>query len=88
MDRKTQFNIWYVVAALAVLTLVQSLYQAGKHYMTIPYSRFQTLLDQDDIDQVWIQQNTIQGTLKNADKDGLKQFTTTRVSPDLAAELN
>jgi cell division protease FtsH len=88
MDRKTQFNIWYVVAALAVFTLVQSLYQVSKQFTTIPYSRFQTLLDQGDIDQVWIQQNTIQGTLKKADKDGLKQFTTTRVSPDLAAELN
>jgi cell division protease FtsH len=66
----------------------QSLYQLGKQYTTIPYSQFQTLLNEDKIDQVWIEQNTIQGSLKKPDKDGLKQFVTTRVAPDLAAELD
>src|ERR1700691_2320330 len=61
-DRKTQINIWYIVFAFLGLTLAQSFYQASKQYTTIPYSQFQTLLDQDKIDQVWIEQNTIQGT--------------------------
>jgi cell division protease FtsH len=88
MDRKTKINVWYIVAALAGFMLVQSFYQQSKQYTTIPYSRFQTLLDQDNIDQVWIEQNTIEGTLKQPEKDGLKQFVTTRVAPDLASELN
>jgi len=88
MDRKTKINIWYIVVALAGFMLVQSFYQQSKQYTTIPYSRFQTLLDQDNIDQVWIEQNTIEGTLKQPEKDGLKQFVTTRVAPDLASELN
>ncbi len=88
MDRKTKINIWYIIAALLIFMLVQSFYQSSKQYTGIPYSRFQTLLDQDKIDQVWIEQNTIQGTLKTPEKDGLKQFVTTRVSPDLANELN
>ncbi len=88
MDRKTKINIWYILAALAGFMLVQGFYQQSKQYTTIPYSRFQTLLDQDKIDQVWIEQNTIQGTLKQPEKDGLKQFITTRVAPDLASELN
>jgi cell division protease FtsH len=88
MDRKTKINIWYVVAALAGFMLVQGFYQQSKQYTTIPYSRFQTLLDQDKIDQVWIEQNTIEGTLKQPENDGLKQFVTTRVTPDLASELN
>jgi cell division protease FtsH len=83
-----QTTVWYVVAALLGFMLFQSFYQLGKQYTTIPYSQFQTLLDQDKIEQVWIEQNTIQGTLKKADKDGLKQFVTTRVAPDLAAELD
>jgi cell division protease FtsH len=87
-DRKTQINIWYVVLALLGFTLAQSFYQASKQYTTIPYSQFQTLLDQDKIDQVWIEQNTIQGTLKAPEKDGLKQFVTTRVTPDLATVLD
>ena len=87
MDRKTKINVWYIVAALAGFMLIQGFYQQSKQYTTIPYSQFQTLLDQDKIDQVWIQQNTIEGTLKQPEKDGLKQFVTTRVAPDLAAQL-
>jgi cell division protease FtsH len=87
-DRKTQINIWYVVVALLGFMLAQSFYQASKQYTTIPYSQFETLLDQDKIDKVWIEQNTIQGTLKEPEKDGLKQFVTTRVTPDLATVLD
>ena len=79
MDRKTKFNIWYIVAALAIFTLVQSFYQTKTQYTAIPYSQFQTLLDQNKIDKVWIEQNTIEGTLKQPEKDGLKQFVTNRV---------
>src|ERR1700756_335293 len=88
MDRKTKINIWYVVVALAGFMLVQGFYQQSKQYTTIPYSRFEQLLDQDKIDQVWIEQNTIQGTLRKPEKDDLKQFVTTRVTPDLAAVLD
>ncbi|MFZ3359827.1 MAG: ATP-dependent zinc metalloprotease FtsH [Xanthobacteraceae bacterium] len=88
MDRKTKINLWYIVAALVGFALVQSYYQASKEYTTIPYSQFQTLLDADKIDKVWIQQNTIEGTLRDPDKDGLKQFVTTRVTPDLATMLD
>ena len=87
MDPKTKFNIWYVVAALAIFTLVQGYFQQKNQYTTIPYSQFQTLLDQNKVDKVWIEQNTIEGTLKQPEKNGLKQFVTTRVAPDLAAEL-
>ena len=85
--RKTQFNLWYMIVALIGFSLLQGFYQASKQYTTIPYSQFQTLLDQDKIDQVWIEQNTIQGTLKE-EKDGLKRFVTTRITPDLATVLD
>src|SRR5205807_5010670 len=55
----------------------------------IPYSRFETLLDQNKIKEVAITQNRIQGTLKEAEPDGLKDFVTTRVQPpELAETLN
>lgn len=88
MDRKTQINIWYVIAAFIAFSMVQGFYQASKQYTIIPYSQFQTLLDEDKIDKVWIEQSTIEGTLKKPEKDGLKQFVTTRVSPDLSAQLD
>jgi cell division protease FtsH len=88
MNRKTMVNIWYVVAALAVFTLIQGFYQSSKQYTTIPYSRFEQLLDGNKIDKIWVEQNSIEGTLKEKQKDGLVRFATTRVSPDLAAELD
>lgn len=57
-------------------------------FTTIPYSRFEQLLDENKIDKVWIEQNSIEGTLNAKQKDGLKRFATTRVSPDLAAKLD
>jgi cell division protease FtsH len=88
MDRKTKFNIWYIVAALVIFMLAQSFYQSSKQYTTIPYSRFESLLDQNKIHEVWIAQNAIQGTLKEPEKDGLKRFITTRVPSDLASQLD
>jgi cell division protease FtsH len=88
MDRATRINVWYVVAAIAGFVLLQSYYQASKQYAEIPYSQFETLLNQDKIERVWVAQNTIQGTLKAPGKNGLKQFVTTRVSRDLATELD
>jgi cell division protease FtsH len=86
MDRKTKINLWYVVAAVVGFTLLQSFYQTSKEYTTIPYSQFQTLLEQDKVDKVWVSQNTIEGALKAPD-NGVTKFVTTRVAPDLAAEL-
>jgi cell division protease FtsH len=86
--RKTQINAWYFVAAFIGFSLLQGYYQHSKQYTTIPYSEFKTLLDQDKIDKVWVEQNTIEGTLKEPEKNGLKQFVTTRVSPDIATELD
>ncbi|MFZ0607458.1 MAG: ATP-dependent zinc metalloprotease FtsH [Xanthobacteraceae bacterium] len=88
MNPKTTFNIWYFVAAFIAFSLIQGWYQQHKEYTTIPYSQFQTLLDADKIDKVWIEQNTIEGTLKEPEKGGLKQFVTTRVTPDLATALD
>jgi cell division protease FtsH len=88
MDRKLKINIWYIVAAFVGLTLVQGFYQASKQFTTIPYSRFEALLNDNKIDKVWVAQNSIEGTLKQPDTDGLKQFVTTRVEPDLATQLD
>ena len=88
MDRRTTINIWYIVAAVAGFMLVQGFYQSSKQYTTIPYSQFERLLDEDKIDKVWIEKDSIQGTLKEAEKDGLKQFVTTRVDSGLAARLD
>jgi cell division protease FtsH len=88
MDKKTHINFWYVIAAILGMLWVQSLYLQTTQRTAIPYSRFQTLLEQDKISQVEIGADYIQGTLKKAEPDGLKDFVTTRVAPDLVKSLD
>jgi cell division protease FtsH len=88
MDRRTKLNIWYIVAVCVALSLLQGAYQASKQYATIPYSQFQSLLDANKVDKVWVAQNDIKGLLKEPEQNGKKQFETTRVDPALAGELD
>ncbi|HSU55826.1 MAG TPA: ATP-dependent zinc metalloprotease FtsH, partial [Candidatus Dormibacteraeota bacterium] len=51
-------------------------------------SRFHTLLEQDKIAEIAITENHIYGTLKDKGPNGLKEFVTTRVEPELADKLD
>ena len=81
MEKKQQIHFWYVIAAVLLMLLIQSLYLQSTKVTPIPYSRFETLLDANKVNEVAITQNRIQGTLKEAEPDGLKDFVTTRVEP-------
>jgi cell division protease FtsH len=87
-DKKTHINFWYVTGAILLLFWIQSFYVATTKSTPIPYSRFQSLLNEDKIAEIGISQNSIRGTLKEAQQDGLKDFVTTRVEPDLAQGLD
>jgi cell division protease FtsH len=86
MEKKQQIHFWYVIAAVLLMLFIQSLYLQSTKVTPIPYSRFETLLDENKIKEVAITQNQIQGSLKEAEPDGLKDFVTTRVQPAEFAE--
>jgi cell division protease FtsH len=86
VEKKQQINFWYVIAAVLLMLLIQSLYLQSTKLTPIPYSRFETLLDANKVKEVAITQNRIQGNLKEAEPDGLKDFVTTRVQPPELAE--
>ena len=88
MDKKIHINFWYVTGAILLMLWIQSLYLASTKSTPIPYSRFQTLLNDDKVAEIGITQNSIRGTLKEAQSDGLKDFVTTRVEPELAQSLD
>jgi cell division protease FtsH len=88
MDKKIHINFWYVTAAILMMLWIQSLYLTTTKSTPIPYSRFQTLVNEDKVAEIGITQNSIRGTLKEAQPDGLKDFVTTRVEPDLAQSLD
>ncbi|KAF0096555.1 MAG: cell division protease FtsH [Rhodospirillaceae bacterium] len=88
MDKKIQINFWYVIATVLGVLFLQNLYIQSTKIPPIPYSRFQLLLDQGKVAEIAITQNRIRGTLREAESDGLKEFVTTRVEPDLAEKLD
>jgi len=84
-------SLWYGLALLLVLGLVQMYYMTpgGR---TVPYSEFKTMVQNGQVAEVLIGDQTIRGTLKPgagaAGDDKSRQFTTTRVEdPKLAEEL-
>ncbi|MDO8436847.1 MAG: ATP-dependent zinc metalloprotease FtsH [Nitrosomonadaceae bacterium] len=88
MDKKTQINFWYVIVAVLGVLFVQNLYTQYTKVAPIPYSQFQTLLDQDKIAEIAVTHDYIYGKLREAGADGLKEFVTTRVEPELADKLD
>jgi len=87
-DKKVHINFWYVIAAVLGMLLIQDLYLESTKLTPIPYSRFQALLHEDKVAKIAIGQNYISGELKEAQPDGLKDFVTARVDPDLAQNLD
>jgi len=88
MDKKTQTNFWYVIAAVLGILFIQNLYLQSTKLTPIPYSRFNTLLSEDKVAEIAISPNYIRGSLKEAQGDGLKDFVTTRVEPELSQLLD
>ncbi len=88
MDKKVHINFWYVIAAVLGMLWIQSLYVESTARTPIPYSKFQSLLNEDKIAKVEIGPTYISGSLKKAEPDGLKDFVTARVAPDLAQALD
>ena len=84
MDKKAQFHIWYFVAAMFAILLLQNLIATYTQVESITYSQFQALLHAGKVDNVVVSETMISGDLK--DGSG-KRFVTPRVDPAVAAEL-
>jgi cell division protease FtsH len=87
MDKKTQINIWYVIAAIIGVMLLQSLFVQTQQVETIPYSQFQRYLKEGRVDDIVVTETRIRGRLTDAAEGGPREFVTNRVDPGLAAEL-
>ena len=85
-DKKHHINFWYIIGVVLAMMLIQDVYLASRKLTPIPYSQFEQLISEDKVKEVWISQNQIQGTLKEALPDGTKDFITTRVQPPELAE--
>jgi cell division protease FtsH len=85
--RKRQVMVWYVLAAMLGVLLFQWWWASYSQVETIPYSQFESLLDQDKVAQVTVSADSIQGALKEPLPNGKRDFFATRVDPQLAEKL-
>ncbi len=83
IEKKHTFNIWYVVAAVFGVLLLQSLYAQWQAVEPISYSQFQNYLRDGQVKEIVVTEKSIRGVLQNGN-----QFATNRVDPGLAAELD
>src|SRR3990172_5701191 len=84
MDKKIKLNIWYIVAAMFGVLLLQSLWVQSQQVETIPYSEFQAHLKEGRVAEVVVTETYIRGVLTDGEH---RQFITMRVEPGIAEEL-
>jgi cell division protease FtsH len=83
IKREHQINFWYLVAAVIAVLLIQDLLLQPAQVKTIPYSEFQTLVDQGQVTNLVVGPEQITGTYKEP-ADHSQRFATRRVPPELA----
>ncbi|AJC83354.1 ATP-dependent metalloprotease FtsH 2 (plasmid) [Rhizobium etli bv. phaseoli str. IE4803] len=86
MNKKTQFNIGYWIAAFFILMAIQYFFATATQVARIPYSQFEADLRAGKIAEVAVSDRFIQGRYKQPQNDNA-YFVTTRVEPDLAQQL-
>jgi cell division protease FtsH len=86
MDKRVRFHVWYVIAALIGVILLEQLWVASTQVDVLPYSAFLDDLQAGKIGEVRVSGNYMEGQFKEP-QNGKRQFVTTRVPPDVADQL-
>jgi cell division protease FtsH len=87
MKKEHQYHAWYWVVAFAAIMIVQAVFASYTQIEHVPYSQFQSDLKAGKVAEVDVSGNYIHGKYKVKDKNGYDEFITTRVTPDIAREL-
>jgi cell division protease FtsH len=88
MERRTQFNIGYILFAVLAILLLQQWWQQAQTIEVVPYSEFERLLAEDRIEEVVVSDSRITGKLKAPEKDGKKVVVANMVQPEVADRLS
>ncbi len=87
MDKQQRWHAWYAFIAIMGVILFAQMWALSRNVAVIPYSEFLDDLSAGKIAQVRVSGDYIEGDWKEAQKSGAKSFQTTRVAPQLAADL-
>src|SRR5882672_11639346 len=87
MERRTQFNVGYLLFALVAMLALQQWWQRAQTVEVVPYSEFEKMLAEGKIDEVAVSDQRITGKLKS--KEGGKTVAVANlVPPELAERLS
>jgi cell division protease FtsH len=86
MDKQQTFNIWYFVAAIAGVLLLQYLFSVGRQVEPISYTEFQEFLKAGKVSEMTVTETQITGLLKVPEPSGVRYVVTRRVPEDIASE--
>ena len=87
MEKKTQFNIWFFLAAVILILIFQNVWVQSRRFEPVPYSEFRELLEKGQIESVTVTDTHIRGELRQTLADGRRFVLAVRVEPSLAKEL-
>src|SRR3954470_1105245 len=87
MERRTQFNIGYLLFAVVAILALQQWWQRAQTIEVLPYSEFEKLLAEHKINEAVISDQRITGKLTNT-QGGKTVAVANLVPPDLAERLS
>ena len=87
IKREHHINFWYVVVAFIGILFIQELLIRHTTVKTISYSEFQSLLEQQKLDDIVVGSSTITGKFKTPESDGMPRFSTMRVDTAMLPAL-
>lgn len=88
MEKTTKFNMWYIMAAIWGVVLLQEILFNQFKATVIPYSDFIKAVAEDRVVEIAIGQDRISGKLKAKEGEGEVLFSTVRVDSDLSQKLS
>jgi cell division protease FtsH len=80
--------VWYVLGFLLVAAVMQGVFYSLQTGREIDYSEFKSLVRSGKVQEVVVASERVRGTLKQADSEGRKNFSTVRIEdPKLIEDL-
>src|SRR5438309_6471494 len=87
MERRTKFNVFYVLFAVLAMLAVQEGWRRAQTIEVVPYSEFEKYLEEDRISEVTVSDQHITGKLKKPE-GGKTVVIANLVPPELADRLS
>lgn len=87
MEKNTRFNIWYVLAAVWGVLILQNMIFDQFRPQVLPYSEFIEAVESDRVIEIAVGQDRISGKMRGDSADEEILFTTVRVDNDLSQKL-